>query len=261
MKKNLLGIKIDSLTQEEAKEKIRHFLQEPKNHLIFTPNPEMIVLAQKDTKFKYILNQADLSLPDGVGLILLSPFLGQSIRQRIPGVDFLKEICQIAEQMNKKVYLIGGEYGIAKKAAEKLKFLFPKLQIVGAEEGPSIQEKGEEIVYDKLENQKLIQRINQSKAQIIFVAFGQNKQEKWIYENIKMLPGVTLAMGVGGAFDFLAQKVPRAPVFWRKIGFEWLWRLIQEPKRYKRIFNAVIVFPYLVIVSLIKNKLLVKKVK
>jgi len=238
MKVEILGIKIDSLTMEEALRKVEGFLTDGQQHYIVTPNPEFLVLAQKDEKFRQILNQADLAVPDGIGLIFASWFLGRPLKQRIAGTDLMEKICQKAAQKKWPVFLIGGGEGITEKAAENLRKKYLRLKIGTV---PQIQSLSARTVS---EGQSLSEGLS-----LLFVALTVPKQEKWINENLEKMPSVRLAMGVGGAFDFMAGQVPRAPKFLRVIGLEWLWRFFCQPWRIKRIFKAVIVFPYLVIRS------------
>ena len=222
----ILGVKIDNLTTEKALQKIEGFLEDGQQHYIVTPNPEFLVQAQKDQEFKRTLNQADLALPDGIGLILAARFLGQPLKQKITGTDLMEKICQRAAQKKWPVFLIGGQAGVARKAGENLKKRYQGLEILAVEDVPFGQ------------------------PAILFVAFGAPKQEKWIVQNLKKMPSVKLAMGVGGAFDFMAGRIRRAPKLFQRLGLEWLWRLFCQPRRAKRIFRAVVKFPWLVI----KNK-------
>lgn len=221
MKVEILGVKIDNLAMGKALRKIEGFLTDGRQHYIVTPNPEFLVLAQKDERFRRILNQADLAVPDGMGLIFASWFLGRPLKHRINGTDLMEKICQKAAQKKWPVFLMGGQPGVAEKAGENLRKKYLGLKIGTVSEGQSL----------------------------LFVALGAPKQEKWIAKNLKKMPSIKLTMGVGGAFDFVAGQVPRAPKLLRAIGLEWLWRFFCQPWRIKRIFKAVIVFPYLVIRS------------
>ncbi len=221
----ILDVKIDNLNKREILEKVNGFLKSSDQHYLTTPNPEFLVKAQKDEDFKRILNSADICVPDGVGLTYASIFLREPIKERIQGVDLMDKICKQAAQKEWSVFLMGAEMGISDKAAEKLKEKYPDLKISSGHEEVSGQ------------------------PEILFVALGAPKQEKWIRNNLSKLPSVRLAMGVGGSFDFISGKVKRAPKSVRKIGLEWLWRLICQPWRVKRMYNAVIKFPYLVIRS------------
>lgn len=248
----ILGVKVDNFTRDEALAEVTELLKAGQ-HIITTPNPEIILEAQKDKEFKRILNNAELSLPDGFGLILMSRFLKEPLKERIAGTDFMQDICALAEKMNKTIYLLGARDGVASKAAAKLIEKYPKLRIVGAEKGIQLQNENYKLKVDFEENQKLIERINKTSPDILFVAFGGGKQEKWITQNLSKIPSVKIAMGIGGAFDFIAGVVPRAPFWMRKIGLEWLWRFINEPWRSKRVYNAAVKFPIKIILSRVKN--------
>lgn len=256
---HFLGIKIDNLILEQARLKVRDFLVLPGQFKIFTPNPEMVVKAQKDKYFAEVLNGGDLNICDGFGLSLFSGI------KRITGVDFMLEICQIAEETGKSIFLLGtNNEEILKKAAKELQKQFPKLKIMGYDKGPKISEhspdnltiqqfnNGSKMQYDKRENELVVDLLNKLKPNIVFVAFGMVKQEKWITENLSKMPSVKIAMGVGGALDYISGAVPRAPLFLRKIGLEWLCRLFCQPQRFERIFNATVRFIFLVL----KDKIL-----
>lgn len=245
---NILGVRVDKINIQETLKKISEFLDSNTSHKIFTPNPEMLVDVQTDKYFREVLNRGDLNVCDGFGLSLVSGI------KRFPGIDLMLVICQIAEAKNKSIYLLGsGSDIVINKTKEKLKYKFPNLRIVGAHPGLEINKiKADEkdiIVYDKEKNDDLIHDIIMSAPDVLFVAFGHSKQEKWIDENIGDLPSVKIVMGVGGSFDFISGKVKRAPVLMRKIGLEWLFRLIQEPKRIKRIWKATFVFIFQVLIN------------
>ena len=242
MKINILGILIDNIKKEELLLRISSFLEDGRQHFLVTPNPEIVLSTEKDEELKEILNRADVAIPDGFGLILASYYLKTPLEDRITGVDLMLEICKIAEEKGKSVYLLGGGEGIAQKTAEMLIDKFPKIKIVGAESGGKIEK-------ENLKDENLLKKINGKNPDIIFVALGGGKQEKWIDANLKNLPSVKLAMGIGGAFDFISEKIKRAPFVMRKLGLEWLFRLFLEPKRIKRIFNATVLFSYKVIVD------------
>ncbi len=238
-KVEILGVEIDDLSLQEILGKAKFFLSSQNQHYIVTPNPEFIVAAQQDREFKEILNYADIAVADGIGLVKAAKFLKQRL-QRVTGVDLMWNVAELAEQNNCSVYLLGGVESIAAKTAEILQQHFKNLQIAGAESGGVIDD-------PKKIDYQLIERIKISKAKILFVAFGQIKQEKWIFYHLDKLPNIKLAIGVGGAFDYITGVVKRPPAWIRSIGLEWLYRLIQQPRRYRRIINAVIVFPFLII--------------
>lgn len=241
MKVNILGVRIDNLKKGEVWRKIEKYLSGQGQHFITTPNPEMVVAAQKDKKFLEILNKADLAVPDGFGLILASRYLRHPIPERITGVDLMLDICGIAEQKNCSVYFLGGEEGVARETARVLVAHYAQLRVAGAESGGVINNRQTTI------NQQLLRNISDARPDILFVALGAEKQEKWIAQNLAQLPSIKIAMGVGGAFDFIAGKQRRAPDWIRKIGMEWMWRLFMQPWRWKRILTATIKFSWLVL--------------
>ncbi len=231
VKTQLLGLQMVNATANQVLEYIVNFLKNPSNSkqklLIFTPNPEMIVYAHRHPETKKILNHAQINLPDGVGLTMAASILGQPLKQRIAGVDFMEKLCQECNEKPIKIGLLGAGPGVAEKTSKCLRIKFPKLQIVFAQaEWPSTPQALPEI-------------------DILFVAFGFPKQEEWIVKNIPNLP-VKAAMAVGGSFDYISGKVSRAPYFMRMLGLEWLYRLIRQPWRWKRQL-ALIEFILLVV--------------
>lgn len=230
----ILGIAVSNVTKEEALEFIKKGLNKRgKKIKIFTPNPEIIAFANDNKRFKTILNSCDLALPDAIGLIWTAKLLGKNLKKRIAGADFMEMLCQEAEKQGFTVGLLGGGAKIAERTAECLLAKYPKLKIVFASsEWPYERDKW------KMENRKW-------KIDILFVAFGFPRQEQWIYENLPKIP-VKAAMAVGGSFDYISGAVPRAPLFIRKIGLEWLFRLIIQPWRIRRQL-ALVRFVYLVL--------------
>lgn len=255
MDKKFLDVKIDSLTIDEALLKVRGFFNSNNPKFIFTPNPEMLVDAWSDYYFRDVLNTGDLNICDGFGISLLT---GGKIK-RIAGADFVYQLCDLAQKENKGVFLLGsGSRDVLEKTADNLKKQFPKLRIVGFHPGPKINfllvEDKNTILAEPNDNEQAIHEIIMSAPDILLVAFGHNKQEKWIYENVKNLPSVKIAMGVGGTFDYISKTVRRAPCFMRKIGLEWLYRLLMQPWRIKRIWKATAVFVYMYINKSLRDK-------
>lgn len=237
-KVDILGVGIDNLSLQEVLEKITHFLQSKNQHFIVTPNPEFLVVAGKDKQFKEVLNYADIAVSDGVGLLYAAKFNKKKL-VRVTGVDLAWAISELASEKSWPVYFLGAVEEVAEATAKVLTDQFPELNVVGAQSGGEIT--------TGATNYNIINEINIAKPKILFVAFGQIKQEKWIFNNLDKLPSVKVAIGVGGAFDYISGVTPRAPKFLQRLGLEWLFRLTKEPKRYKRIINAVIVFPFLII--------------
>ncbi len=182
---------------------------------IVTPNPELIMIALKDKEYRSVLNQAQWSLSDGIGVLMAARFLGLGIKSRLTGVDFMQELVSKCAEQGLTTGFFGAAPGVAVKTSSCLKKIYPNLKVVYENDKWDIRElKGKHI-------------------DMLFVALGSPKQEKWIAKNLSNLP-VTSAMGVGGAFDFLSGSVPRAPKIMRSIGLEWLFRLIIQPWRFKR---------------------------
>lgn len=244
MSYNVLGVKIDTVDKDSAIKKVRQFLIDGTQHMVFTPNPEMLVDASKNQYFQDVLNAGDMNICDGKGIALVS--LGTL--KRIPGVDFMEEICKVAAEEGNTAYLLGsGDEEVVRTCIKRLNIQNSTLKIVGSHPGlplnvQKMKEGKKYLVYDENQNDAIIDDIIQTAPDILFVAFGHEKQEMWIYEQLQHLPSVKIAMGVGGSFDYIAGKVKRAPKIVRKLGFEWLWRLVMQPWRVKRIWKATVVF-------------------
>lgn len=238
---DILKVRIDNISFEEAVKKTRSFLFGSKSHYMVTCNPEIVLHAQKDEHFRRILNLASLSVPDGFGLLLVSKFTDCPLKERVVGTDFLEYFCGVCEKEGRSVFFLGGRDGVAEKTAEKLKDKYGDLKVAGTLGG-----------YIDLDD--CFEDIKKVNPDVLFVALGAPKQEKWIYENLPKLDSVRLAVGVGGAFDFISGNVKRAPKFMRWMGFEWFWRLITQPRRIKRVLNAVVIFPVLFFFDSVKKK-------
>lgn len=229
---NILGINISNLNKKEVIGEIQKFLIDGRQHFIVTPNPEIILLATKydDEELFYILNRADLALADGVALKFAAWLMGKNL-YRISGSDLLVNLLKMAEDDKKRVAIINWRSGLSNASAitKTLGKMFPYLKFY-------VYETARQIEFNFTE-------INEFRPDIIFCALGAPWQEKFIFHNLKKISSAKLAMAVGGSFDFLTGKIKRAPPWLRKIGLEWLWRLGKQPWRYRRIYNAVIVFP------------------
>lgn len=239
---NILGVNIDEVTMNDAHNRVIEFLNnEEKASIVFTPNSEMIMYAYKQQEFANILNAADLSVPDGIGVVYASRILRKPLNERVAGFDLSKTILKELPKTGHSVFLFGGLPGIAEQAKQKLESEYPGIKIAGTQHG----------YFDISEEEEIIRRINASQADILFVCLGFPKQERWIYENKDKLK-VKVCMGIGGSLDVFAGKVKRAPYFYRKLGIEWLYRLIREPRRYKRML-ALPKFGFTVIWEAIKR--------
>lgn len=222
----IVGINIDKVTFEEAEDRLLDFLRQDETKMIFTPNSELLVDAVKDTGFAQVLNNGDLVIPDGIGVVIASKFYGSPLKERVTGCDLMGSLIGIAYSEKKSIYFLGGKEGVAEEASKKLGEKYPGINIAGFHHG----------YFDEVEEEKIINEIIEKKPDIIFVALSAPRQEKWIYSNRHKL-GVKIAMGVGGSLDVYAGRVKRAPEFYQKTGLEWLYRLLKEPKRFFRMLK------------------------
>ena len=223
-KVNILGVNVDKVTIDEAVDKIFQMMDERKCHSVFTPNSEIILNAYKDAKFADILNGADLLTADGIGVVYASKILNNPIKERAAGFDIACGVIDRISESGHRLYLFGGKPGIAEKAKRNLEEKYPFIQIVGTRNG----------YFDDEESPRIVNEINSVGADIVFVCLGAPKQEKWINENQSRLKA-RVAIGIGGSLDVFAGEVERAPEVWCNLGLEWLYRLIKEPWRFKRM--------------------------
>lgn len=241
MSTQILGVNIDNVSMAEVLITVEKWIRNPGKHYIVTPNLEFILAAQQDQEFKEVLNKADLRIPDSSRLSLSYWLLGRSkwIRMLfwplfflplnlgiqfdvVTGTDLTEALSQLSAEKGFTVGFLGGKNEVAEKAAGCLKKKYPGLKVVFAEDGGEVNDNGQ----SKAEE-------NIVPCDLLFVAFGQKKQEKWIANNLEKIP-VHVAMGVGGTLDYLSGNVPRAPEWIRALKFEWLFRLIVQPWRIKR---------------------------
>lgn len=229
----ILGVPVDPLTRPQAVIRINAMLSESTFHHAMTPNSEMLVEASKNLPFHQLLNKTDLNIADSAGMVWAARRTGQHLPERVTGVDTVIDLCAKLSS-DHPVFLLGAWGDTAKRAGDVLQQKNPHLKIVGTFAGSPKDEDADEI----------IQKINDSGAHLLLVAFGAPKQDLWIDKHRAQLTHVRVAMGVGGTFDFIAGVHKRAPKLFQNLGIEWLWRLIREPKRLPRIWRAVVVFPW-----------------
>jgi N-acetylglucosaminyldiphosphoundecaprenol N-acetyl-beta-D-mannosaminyltransferase len=220
-KESILGVDVCAFSYQQLMQEIDRDIQEKKKALCVAINPEKIMKAQEDKALKELLNSATYQIPDGIGVIIASKLSKGQIRERITGVDLMLHLCSLAAAKGYKVFLYGAKPGIADKAKQELEKKYKGINIVGTIDG-----------YEQ-DDEKVINAINQSGAHILFVAKGSPTQELWILNHMDRL-GVSIYQGVGGSFDVISGHVKRAPSFYQKLGLEWLYRLISEPKRFRR---------------------------
>lgn len=233
----ILGVSITNETKSKVLEYLLDRIERPKEKtFIITPNPEMLVYASKHLDYQDKLNSADVALPDGIGLSIAARVLGRKLSERITGTDFIEELCKVSREKPLSIGFLGGRGGVAELTAKRLRQKYPWIDITFvAEEWNDKVFRMKYLVssIDKKKKNILNTKYEIPDTDILFVAFGVPKQEEWIYDNLPHLP-IKAAIGVGGAFDFLSGKVRRAPVWMRKLGLEWLFRLIIQPWRWKR---------------------------
>ncbi|MFA5839336.1 MAG: WecB/TagA/CpsF family glycosyltransferase [Candidatus Margulisiibacteriota bacterium] len=214
------GIKVDNVSLQESIDRVGEFLVSKQPHLIVTPNPEIIVTSQKDHALKDVLNNADLRVPDGISMVVVSRLLGKPLKERVSGIDLMLNIIK-AYGDKYKIFLLGGAPGIAEAAADKLIQKQPRLNIVGTMDGFF----GDDYA--------VIQQIEACRPDILFVGLGGGRQEKWLNRHLKEL-NVPVAMVMGGSLDVISGSKKRAPLIFQKLYIEWLYRLLSEPRRWKR---------------------------
>lgn len=230
----VLGVKINAISLKKALSLVERWVKTNKQYQIVTPNPEQVILTQKDRYFAKALNEADLAIADGAGIVWVAK--RQNVKlERLSGTDLMLALCKIASKKKWRVFLLGGRKA-AEKAAGKLS---AGLKIKSHPGSKNIKQES------LSERRQIIKAINDFKPHLLFVAYGAPWQELWIKKNLSKLK-VKVAMGVGGAFDYISGKTPRAPGFVRNLGLEWLFRLIVEPWRLKRQL-VLLKFIYLVI--------------
>ena len=221
----ILDVPVHRVTMQEALQRVCYFMQEEGLHQIVTVNPEFVMTAQRDAAFLRILREADLCPPDGVGLLYAARWYRQPLPERVPGSELVHRMAALAARQGWRLYLLGAAPGVAEEAAAVLQRRYPGLLIAGTYAGsPS-----------PAENEAIVQRINESRADLLYVAYGAPRQDKWIARNRETLATVRVALGVGGALDFITGRAVRAPRWVQNLGLEWLHRLLREPWRWRRM--------------------------
>ena len=224
MRVNVLGVGFDNLTMDEAVARAVELLGEEGTHYVVTPNPEIVEVCRENLSAKIAVNEADLVLPDGIGVIKGAAMLGTPLKEKIPGIEFASHLMGKMAETGKSLYLLGAKPGVAEQAAARLAEQYPGLRIAGTHDG-----------YFR-EDGPVIEAIRQSGADVVFVCLGAPKQELWMKKN-GAATGAKLLCGLGGSMDVFAGVVERAPKFWCDHGLEWFYRLCKEPKRIGRMMK------------------------
>lgn len=219
-KEKLLGVNVLITDYEQIANEIVGDITKNEKKFIVAINPEKVVKANEDELLTKILNDADYPIPDGRGIVFASKLKGGNIKKRITGIDCMLLLCDKFSKMDTKIFLYGSKQYVVEKTKQRLEEKYPGINIVGISNG---------YIND---NDSLIKKINESNADVLFVALGSPKQEYWIYENMSKL-NAKIFQGVGGSFDVISGNVKRAPLWMQKTGLEWLYRLIKQPFRIK----------------------------
>ena len=241
----VLGTEIDRISLTGAVEQALALMAQRRGAYVVTPNTEIVLSARKDPELRKALDAADLSLCDGIGVLIASRIIGDPISERIAGIDFASATLSRMAQRSKSVFLLGAREGVAVRAADALCRAYPGLVIAGTENG----------FFDAQDEDTLIERISALSPDLLLVCLGSPKQEKWMYRCAPRLR-VGLMAGLGGALDVFSGDVERAPPLWRRYGLEWLYRLLSQPERLKRD----LALPRIVI-SALRNRIGGKKQK
>lgn len=245
-RKKILGIDVDMVSSDEAKEIFLGLMDKPGFDMIVTPNSEIIENATRDSELASLISEAGLIIPDGIGLVYAAKILGYPLEERVTGIDFMTTVLEHLEESGKSVFLFGSKpaneemKSVAELAGESMQKRFPNLKIAGTHHG-----------YFKPEDEKdIVEQINASGADFLAVALGSPKQEKFMKAHAEEFTTVRAGIGVGGSLDVWAGTVKRAPEFYQKHGLEWLYRFIKQPSRWKRILRL----PVFMIKVIIRGK-------
>lgn len=221
---NILGVEIDNLSLEEARENIEHLISGSTPSLVVTANPEIIWLARHDRGFMECLKSAGMITADGIGIVIAAKILGKPLKQRVTGIDLTSALFSVAQKKGYRFYFVGGRPGVAEKAAAEIRAKFPGIKIVGIQHG-----------YFK-DDRDIIEDIRAQKPDVLLAALGMGKQERWIKERV-FETKVPVSIGVGGSFDVFSGEAKRAPEWMQRAGLEWLYRLIKQPSRLGRMMQ------------------------
>jgi len=241
MRVNILNVLFDNLTNADALDLLLEFLEQGGNHILYTPNPEMVMAANSDAELMTVLNSADLIVPDGIGIVWASRIIGRRLKERVAGCDLILALFGAIKDTGKTVYLLGGKPGIAELATKNMIIKYQGLNIIGCHDG----------YFSEEDEPKILDDITRLKPDILLVGLGMGRQEKWIYRN-RTLP-VRLMVGVGGSLDVMSGSVKRAPKIFRQMGLEWFYRLISQPSRALRMLKLP-AFMIKVIINSLRNQ-------
>jgi N-acetylglucosaminyldiphosphoundecaprenol N-acetyl-beta-D-mannosaminyltransferase len=239
----LLGIRINNLTMGEAISKIVEWTDSIEARQVCFVNTDCANIAYRDNDYLEILRSASLTLSDGIGMKLGGKLLSRELKQNVNGTDLFPRLCKTIAGTGKGIYLLGGKPGVADEVKYWIEKNHPGVVVKGTQHG----------YFDSESEDKIIKSVSSSGAEILLVAFGAPRQEKWISKNLSKL-GVKVVLGVGGLFDFYSGRIKRAPVWVRELGMEWFFRFYQEPRRmWRRYFLGNFIFLYRIVKERVKN--------
>jgi N-acetylglucosaminyldiphosphoundecaprenol N-acetyl-beta-D-mannosaminyltransferase len=219
----ILGCRLDLIDADEAAAQIMHLAANGEGAQVVTLGTEMVVHARGDESFRAIVNASALSLCDTVGLLYVARRRGSTLRERVTGIGLIERLCDLAARAGLPVYFLGGAAGVAADAAAVLEARFPGLRVAGTHDGYFTEDR----------NDGVVEAIRSSGARLLFAGLGSPRQELWLAGHLRAT-GCGVAIGVGGSFDVFAGRVERAPQAFQRLGLEWLYRLIREPRRWRR---------------------------
>lgn len=222
-KVSILGIPFDNLTRVEFLARLLARMEANQKTFLVTANPEIVMYAKEDDEYYNLLLKADYVAPDGIGIVRAAKKLGTPIKERVPGFELMLGLLELSNMHKKRVYFIGAKEEIVEKAVNNAEKLWPNLVVAGYHHG-----------YFDHSDSAMIDHVKSVEPDLILVAFGFPRQEKWIHEYLKAT-GHGIAVGVGGSFDVLSGKAKRAPKIVQKLHVEWLYRLVKQPSRYRRM--------------------------
>ena len=244
----IFRVELDDLaTEGQLVRELERFLEDERPRRVFTPNPEILLLARRDPSYASVLNTADLALPDGTGVALVESIRARRRVRRWPGVEVGAELLRLAAGRGDGVVLLGGRDGAAERAARRWRSSLPGLRVEAVGSDVTVGEDGRAETPDL--DAEVVERIRSLAPAIVLVGLGAPKQERWIADHADRLPSARVLMGVGGAFDMWGGTLRRAPEWMHALGLEWLWRLVLEPARLPRIARATLVFPVLALLD------------
>lgn len=251
---SIMDVRINNVTMEEVLSAIEDKIKNKEKYIIYTPNTEIIMMCQKDEEFLKYMNQSDINIPDGIGLIYAAKIKKLPLKEKVAGYDLSVNMLKLADKKGLKLYAVGGKPGVAEAAMNKVHEEYPNINIVGYHhgyfKGAHLGKGGDD------EELRVIEEINAAEPDILFVGFGAKKQEQWIKYNKDKL-NAKILIGNGGTIDGLAGNVKRAPDIFIRLGLEWLYRLIKEPSR----INRQIVLPIFMIKVIFGGKEVVKLIE